>query len=94
MRTRRAEGAEPEQTAEGFVIGYDTDKDGLPTVIFFATRQDVKRGRALYLGEAREPENQLLVELRAPPDAVPIEDPATWVANLPRDPAREITSHG
>lgn len=92
---RRADGTEPEQGAEGFVIGFDTDPEGRATVLFFATRLDVKRGRALYIGEARDPENHLLVTLRSPPEASePIADPAAWVAALPRDPNREIKPHG
>jgi hypothetical protein len=83
-----------EETSEGFVIGYDTDPDGRPTVLFFASRIDAKRGRAVYINQTRSPTNHLLIELRVPPEADPILDPATWVADLPQDHARLIPPHG
>lgn len=94
VRTRRAGSDASVDKAEGFVIGYDTDREGRPTVIFFATRLDVKRGRALYLADARDAENHVLLELRLLPEGTPIADPTAWVAGLPRDPARTITPHG
>ncbi|MEI6160857.1 MAG: hypothetical protein WCP77_13545 [Roseococcus sp.] len=83
-----------EETCEGFVIGYDTNSAGQPTVIFFASRTDAKRGRAVYIHETRSSANHLLIELRAPPEAEPIPDPATWVSGVPQDPARVIPPHG
>jgi hypothetical protein len=81
-------------TTDLFVIGYDTNPAGEATVLFVATRLDVKRGRAVYIDQTREPENAKLIELRFPPEGDPVLDIAGWVSKLPRDPSRQLAPHG
>jgi hypothetical protein len=90
---RQPGAAEADRWAEGFILGFDTDATGRPTVLFFAASKVAKRGRALYLPGVTVPDERVLCELRSAPDGAPIADPAEWVLSLPRDQSRSIPPH-
>jgi predicted DNA-binding transcriptional regulator YafY len=93
ITTERAREPGVEQTSEVFVIGFDTDTEGRATVLFVASRLDVKRGRAIYIAETRDDEKARLTRLIVPPGGDVVADVAAWVVALPRDPDRLLAKH-